>query len=369
MKDAPNYWDYLNLDRLLTLQGGLEGDEASLLPDELHFIVVHQTYELWFKLCSSVRMGARRARPASYVEEETIPVAVHHLRRVTAILRLAVHQIEVMETFTPQGFLDFRDKLVPASGFQSFQMRELEILLGLGGRRAHPLRQRRPGAPHPRDRGEQPGRRARAGAARRGADRADVPRVPRRLAVPDADPGQLARRPGRRGGRGDLRHRVPRADGRGAAGVPRAAAADAGREGPGGDVAAVRGDPRVVAVVPRGLRRGPRAPRAAPADPGGAVLFIESYRDLPLLSWPRLLIDLVVEVRRGWCCSATATSGWWSARSAAAWARAARAASTTSSRRAGTACFRDLWAVRTVLLPRSRVPALRAAELYGFRHP
>jgi tryptophan 2,3-dioxygenase len=50
MGEEPTYSDYLKLDRLLALQGGLEDDEAQLMPDELHFIVVHQAFELWFKL-------------------------------------------------------------------------------------------------------------------------------------------------------------------------------------------------------------------------------------------------------------------------------------------------------------------------------
>src|SRR5262245_5808891 len=127
----PTYWDYLKLDRLLALQTGLGDDDAALASDELHFIVVHQVYELWFKLVLRELRLARDHLAAPRVAEETVPHVVHHLRRVNEILRLAVEQFRVMETLTPQDFLDFRDKLTPASGFQSFQMREVEILLGL----------------------------------------------------------------------------------------------------------------------------------------------------------------------------------------------------------------------------------------------
>ena len=130
MRRNPTYWDYLKLDRLLILQGGLEGDEARLAADELHFIVVHQVYELWFKLVLKELKLAREHLLAPRVPEEKIPYVVHHLRRVNEVLALLVEQFRVMETLIPQDFLDFRDKLTPASGFQSFQMREIEILLG-----------------------------------------------------------------------------------------------------------------------------------------------------------------------------------------------------------------------------------------------
>jgi len=127
----PTYWDYLRLGDLLALQNGLEADDAEVAPDELHFIVVHQVYELWFKLVlRELRLG-RDSLAAPRVAEETVPQVVHHLRRVNEILKLGADQFRVMETLTPQDFLGFRDKLVPSSGFQSFQMREIEIVLGL----------------------------------------------------------------------------------------------------------------------------------------------------------------------------------------------------------------------------------------------
>src|SRR5262245_36412898 len=111
MADArPAYWDYLRLDRLLSLQGGLEDDEARLMPDELHFIIVHQAFELWFKLCLRELRLARDHLSEPRVPEERIPYVVHHLRRVTSILEHAVDQFRVMETLTPQDFLSFRDK-------------------------------------------------------------------------------------------------------------------------------------------------------------------------------------------------------------------------------------------------------------------
>ena len=127
---TPNYWDYLQLDTLLTLQNGLE-EESQLIPDELHFIITHQVFELWFKLALAELRYARDHLAAPDVPEEKIPYVVHHLRRVNRVLALLVNSFEVMETLTPQDFLSFRDKLTPSSGFQSFQMRELEMIMGL----------------------------------------------------------------------------------------------------------------------------------------------------------------------------------------------------------------------------------------------
>ena len=99
MANTPTYWDYLRLDQLLELQGGVEGTEEGQLADELHFIVVHQAYELWFKLVlRSVRLAISHLDQPR-VDEETIPHVVHHLRRINTILRLGVAQFEVEHDF------------------------------------------------------------------------------------------------------------------------------------------------------------------------------------------------------------------------------------------------------------------------------
>ncbi len=100
-RTVPTYWDYLRLDDLLRLQGGLEGDDARLMPDELHFIIVHQAFELWFKLILRELRLARDHLAAPRVPEETVPLVVHHLRRVNVILEHVVDQFRVMETLTP----------------------------------------------------------------------------------------------------------------------------------------------------------------------------------------------------------------------------------------------------------------------------
>jgi tryptophan 2,3-dioxygenase len=125
------YWDYLNLDQLLALQNGLDSDESRILPDELHFIIVHQVFELWFKLILREMRMARDALQAPGALEDAIPGLLHRLERIRRTLSTAAQQWEVMETVKPQDFLTFRDKLFPASGFQSFQFPEIEILMGL----------------------------------------------------------------------------------------------------------------------------------------------------------------------------------------------------------------------------------------------
>jgi tryptophan 2,3-dioxygenase len=103
------------------LQKGLSQEH-----DELLFIVVHQVYELWFKVVL-FELEAARDR----IDADDIFFARHFLHRVHVIERLLVEQIEVIETMSPQDFLAFRSQLAPASGFQSVQFREIEFLSGL----------------------------------------------------------------------------------------------------------------------------------------------------------------------------------------------------------------------------------------------
>ncbi|MEL0213171.1 MAG: tryptophan 2,3-dioxygenase family protein, partial [Euryarchaeota archaeon] len=121
------YGDYLQLPALLELQG----EEREVSPDEMHFIIVHQTFELWFKQVIRELTEVRDILAQDHVPEDDIPRAVDHLGRTTEIFRLMANQWTVLETLTPQGFLAFRDGLGTASGFESYQMREFEILLGL----------------------------------------------------------------------------------------------------------------------------------------------------------------------------------------------------------------------------------------------
>jgi tryptophan 2,3-dioxygenase len=116
------YGSYLRLPQLLDSQH-LESDPPA--HDELLFITIHQVYELWFKQLLHEAAAAREA-----MSEGRLWWAQHLLQRVHVIERVLVHQIDVLETMTPQDFLEFRQRLAPASGFQSVQFRELEFMSG-----------------------------------------------------------------------------------------------------------------------------------------------------------------------------------------------------------------------------------------------
>jgi tryptophan 2,3-dioxygenase len=125
------YGSYLRLPELLGAQL-LESDPPA--HDELLFITIHQVYELWFKQLLHEASAARDAMLAVPTAGDDRPGqlwwAQHLLRRMHSIERVLVQQIDVLETMTPQDFLQFRQNLAPASGFQSVQFRELEFLSG-----------------------------------------------------------------------------------------------------------------------------------------------------------------------------------------------------------------------------------------------
>ncbi|MBP6827037.1 MAG: tryptophan 2,3-dioxygenase [Saprospiraceae bacterium] len=128
-----HYSDYLQLDKILNaqiLESDLQGAHAH---DEMLFVIIHQAYELWFKqilfeIDSVARIMSQQVINDNSPDLQTI---VHRLSRIETILKVAVHQIDIMETMTPMDFLDFRDFLRPASGFQSWQFKIVEAKLGL----------------------------------------------------------------------------------------------------------------------------------------------------------------------------------------------------------------------------------------------
>ena len=125
------YGSYLQLEQLLGAQQ-LESDPAE--HDELLFITIHQVYELWFKQLLHEATAARDTMLAGAGgtggQSSRLWWAQHLLQRVHVIERVLVQQVDVLETMTPQDFLQFRQTLAPASGFQSVQYRELEFLSG-----------------------------------------------------------------------------------------------------------------------------------------------------------------------------------------------------------------------------------------------
>lgn len=126
------YGNYLHLDQLLSAQQPLSGgDGGKPAHDEMLFIVIHQTYELWFKLILHELGSVVPLFQAKSLDERQMGFVVSRLNRVVEIQRVLVDQLTVLETMTPLDFLDFRDCLVPASGFQSIQFRQIEATLGL----------------------------------------------------------------------------------------------------------------------------------------------------------------------------------------------------------------------------------------------
>ena len=345
------YADYLQLHELLELQGENRGINS----DEMHFIIVHQTFELWFKQVIRELSEVREILGGDHVPEDDIPRAVDHLGRTTEIFRLMANQWTVLETLTPQGFLAFRDGLGSASGFESFQMREFEILLGLENKE--------------RVGGMDPLSNFRAMAERDERGAATLARLEDAMSKPSLCESVMSwveRTPimgSAHGSDGDdvtvLAYVEAHLDSHRALGE---AAAERGSGWGAGDHAKMT---TRMAAAHQGaidfLMPGGEVSRAR-----AGLLFIESYRELPLLTWPRKLIDAIVELEE----------------SMVKWRHAhARMVERIMGRRIGTGgtsgvdyldmtsqyrIFKDLWGVRTILVKPQERPALRNAEFYGY---
>lgn len=126
------YRDYLNLNSLLNAQSPESGKYGQEAHDEMLFIITHQTYELWFKQILHELLSVLKLFSASPVDEKRLHMISARLDRIIHIQHVINQQIGIIETMTPLDFLDFRNFLIPASGFQSRQFREIELRLGLG---------------------------------------------------------------------------------------------------------------------------------------------------------------------------------------------------------------------------------------------
>jgi tryptophan 2,3-dioxygenase len=125
---ALTYSEYLELGSLLNIQKPRSPGPDH---DEMLFIVIHQAYELWFK---------EILHELDYLKKlllnNDLPRSLHTLKRILTILKVLVHQTDILETMTPLEFLTFRDRLESASGFQSSQFREIEFTLGHKNKKA-----------------------------------------------------------------------------------------------------------------------------------------------------------------------------------------------------------------------------------------
>jgi len=128
-----HYSTYLQLDKILNAQHRESGHLPEPAHDEMLFITTHQAYELWFQqiLFEVNSVIAIMKKPAVNDNSPELQTVVHRLSRIVSILKVLVHQIDIMETMTAMDFLDFRDLLRPASGFQSWQFKIVEARLGL----------------------------------------------------------------------------------------------------------------------------------------------------------------------------------------------------------------------------------------------
>ena len=126
-----HYNAYLQIDQLLACQQLRSEDLGMKAHDEMLFIITHQVYELWFKQIIHELSAVSEDFNKDEVNEKNIGIAVSRLDRVVKIFKILIQQIEILETMTPLDFLDFRNLLFPASGFQSYQFRHLEVMMGL----------------------------------------------------------------------------------------------------------------------------------------------------------------------------------------------------------------------------------------------
>jgi len=362
------YWDYIKVEELLALQTGA-GDGQPLSDDEVRFIVIHQIDELWFKLVLRELQRARDLFRLDHVPETSLAAAAASLHRVALVFELASSHFKLMETMRTTDYLAFRDKLSPASGFQSAQLREIEMLLGLeaserlafGHENSFLDALRGPGgAPSP----------AAERVQRRLADRPTLKEAVyawlTRTPIDGSSPGDSgdeavvdafvarfhdghARTLERQKQHAADQQALSPADGERLRARYERELQDARAFLAAEDVGASSERPRV-----RRLR--------------AAILFIETNRDLPLLSWPGEIIDGLIEAEQAMLIFRH---------------RHARMVERVIGRRVGTGgsagveyldqtalayrVFKEIWRTRTLLLDPDLAPAVQQRDFYGLR--
>jgi tryptophan 2,3-dioxygenase len=362
------YWDYIKTEELLSLQRGISETEDSLVNDEVMFIVVHQIDELWFKLALRELVATRDLFAADHVAEQSLSSVVRGLRRTVLLFQQVASHFALMETLTTRDYLAFRDKLSPASGFQSAQLREIEILMGLDASDRIPLGHEDylRALKYP-DGSDSP---ASVRVKQRLLDRPSLKqaledwlyRTPINGSMPD-DPDDEA-----------VVHATIEAFSQAHIDeidkLRQRAMEDALTEAD-----RTRLDARyrkeidsarsfLLAEDLDGVDADERRRRSRIR---AALLFIESYRELPLLAWPREVLDSIVALEQAFVIFRQ---------------RHARMVERVIGRRTGTGgsagvdyldqtalqyrVFRDVWAVRTLLLREAALPPARNADYYGF---
>ena len=128
------YSDYLHLDKILSSQEPVSFKENNIpAHDEMLFIIIHQSYELWFRQILFELAYVLKVFSKEKINDnsEDLNLVAHRLGRVIRILELLNQQVGILDTMTPLDFLEFRNLLIPSSGFQSAQFRLIEAVLGL----------------------------------------------------------------------------------------------------------------------------------------------------------------------------------------------------------------------------------------------
>ena len=359
------YWEYIQVEPLLRLQSGFEEDEGGLANEEVLFITVHQVFELWFKLVFRELKSARDLFHSPRVEEQELSGVVARLRRARTIFQVAVRHFEVIETLGTREYLEFRTKLMPASGFQSAGLRKIEIMLGLHQGERIALGEEGDWLATLRNRDgtkssayEMVEETLRDGPSLKEAVEEWLVRTPID-GTPHDDPHAEER----------LREFIERfleAHAREVAGVEERAVALADSEADAERMRSMYAAERAATrafLTPAGDGDGPRRARAR-----AAMVFIETYRDLPLLSWPREVLAALLEFEQAFLIFRQ---------------RHARMVERVIGRRTGTGgssgvayldetalryrVFDDLWAVRTLMLSDSAAPELERADYYSFK--
>jgi tryptophan 2,3-dioxygenase len=364
-----SYWDYIRVEQLLGLQSGIAAHENEIGDDEVRFIVIHQIDELWLKLVLRELTTARNLFAQKPVPEDALAGAVQSLRRITICLDLAAQHFKLMETMRTQDYLTFRDKLNPASGFQSAQLREIEILMGLPDEDRIPLGNEasymqalrsHDGSPSP----------ALLRVERRKADgptlKAAVDAWLHRTPIDGCSPGDA----------GD-EAAIARFIERFLAGHERlyqraldhAVAVQALTKADEERLRARYKGQFQGAVRHLGAEDVAAEQRAFVRRLRAAILFVDSNRTLPLLSWPGQIIDGLIEAEQSMLVFRQ---------------RHARMVERVIGRRVGTGgsdgvayldqtalkyrVFTEIWAARTLLLPPDLSPPVADRNWYGLTH-
>ena len=369
-KKAPRRKNSVELAAIAAAQlaeRGLADSDEEISNDEVLFITVHQIFELWFKLILRELRAARDLFRSQRVAEQELSGVVRKLKRVTTILRRCVSHFEVIETLTTRDYLSFRDKLFPASGFQSRQLRQIEIVLGLqdservpfGSAGGYVAALREPDGTASVSMKKVQATVGEGESLREAIDEW-LYRTPIDGVTPEDPDAVIAldRFLTRFLESYDSESEISR-------GIALSNARDQAEVGRIDELYADERASVRAFLSPNEEKGGARRRRIR-----AAALFVETYRELPLLAWPREVLDSLVEMEQQLIVFRQ---------------RHARMVERAIGRRAGTGgtagvayldktalkyrVFRDLWAIRTLQIRREAASDLDKPDYYGFLHP